>query len=322
MFLSKIRRAGASVLAAILGAVIITTAVPANVQASTITGAYSSYLREEQYNTTFVYLPEEFDAAYYAEKNPDIAASLGITRTGAALTTADKAALYNHYSTTGADEHRPARMDRASIATADNFDAAAYAAHNPDLAAAYGNDAAKLLAHYQNVGCAEGRQGFFTNEKAQAKDKIFSVARSITNDSMTDRQKASAVEHWLVDNVQYDRSNYYNGTIPERDFAIEGPMLYGLSVCEGYSMAFSYFMKVLNIPCRIVVGSNHAWNKVKLGDTWYYVDVTWADGYYTNGKSFYNSRYDFTTDGSFGGDGRHNAIAEYGYHDMGLVTWS
>lgn len=324
MSLNKFRKALFTVLSVVTisAAAILpnTTAVTAEAATTSTLTSYSHYLEEEQYNTTWIYPQNEFDAAYYAQQNPDLAAAFGIANP-AALSDAEQTTLYNHYVSSGAAEHRKARMNRASIATPSTFDAQAYADHNPDLAAAYGNDTAKLLNHYLTVGCAEGRQGYFLDDKTTAKDKIFQVARSITNDSMTDRQKAEAVEHWLVDHVQYDRSNYYRGTIPEEDYAIEGPMLYGQAVCEGYSEAFCYFMKVLNIPCLIESSSSHAWNKVKLGDTWYYVDVTWADGYYTNGRTFFNSRYSFTTDGTFGGEPSHRMIREFGYHDMGLVIW-
>lgn len=54
----------------------------------------------------------------------------------------------------------------------------------------------------------------------------------------------------------------------------------GESVCAGYARAFQYIMQQLGIPCYYCTGTageDHAWNIVKLGNTYYNVDVTWDD---------------------------------------------
>lgn len=54
----------------------------------------------------------------------------------------------------------------------------------------------------------------------------------------------------------------------------------GESVCAGYAKAFQYIMQQLGIPCYYCTGTageDHAWNIVKLGNTYYNVDVTWDD---------------------------------------------
>ena len=67
---------------------------------------------------------------------------------------------------------------------------------------------------------------------------------------------------------------------------VVGPLLEGLSVCEGYAKAFKLFCNRMNIPCIIVTGAGytdkgaeaHAWNAVQMEDgNWYAVDVTWDD---------------------------------------------
>jgi len=49
------------------------------------------------------------------------------------------------------------------------------------------------------------------------------------------------------------------------------------AVCSGYAQAFSAIMYQLGIPCTDVSSGGHIWNKVKIGNTWYHVDVTWND---------------------------------------------
>jgi len=56
-------------------------------------------------------------------------------------------------------------------------------------------------------------------------------------------------------------------------------------VCAGYTRAFQYVMQQMGYPSLYVRGEafdgqrwgRHAWNMVKLGDDWYYVDPTFAD---------------------------------------------
>ncbi|MBQ1688800.1 MAG: hypothetical protein II073_05940, partial [Lachnospiraceae bacterium] len=57
-------------------------------------------------------------------------------------------------------------------------------------------------------------------------------------------------------------------------------------VCQGYALIFYKMCTEANIPCRFVTGKGvdqygytvpHAWNMVKVGNKWYYVDVTWDD---------------------------------------------
>lgn len=57
-------------------------------------------------------------------------------------------------------------------------------------------------------------------------------------------------------------------------------MVNGETVCAGYARAFQYILQQLGIPCYYCTGTageDHAWNIVKLGNTYYNVDVTWDD---------------------------------------------
>ena len=101
-----------------------------------------------------------FDAEYYAQNNPDVVAILGT----------DANVLYQHYLTSGRLEGRKPYADTAqagAVAAAGAyvtlpdgtlFDAAYYAAANPDVAAVLGTDAAILAQHYVSSGKLEGRK--------------------------------------------------------------------------------------------------------------------------------------------------------------------
>ena len=85
-----------------------------------------------------VHAAEGFDADWYAEHNPDVAAVCG----------GNEEALYNHYVSYGIYEGRSGSAD---------FNVAAYMVANPDLVAAFGNDPVALLNHYETIGHTENR---------------------------------------------------------------------------------------------------------------------------------------------------------------------
>lgn len=62
---------------------------------------------------------------------------------------------------------------------------------------------------------------------------------------------------------------------------LDGPLVNGRALCEGYSKAFAYLCQSIGVPCICIVGSgngeNHMWNMVRIDGKWYHVDVTWDD---------------------------------------------
>ena len=155
------------------------------------------------------------------------------------------------------------------------FDAAAYAAMNPDLAAIYGTDKNALWNEYKNEGVYQGRPVAGTTLNANAKIMIIQVAAAITTPNMTVDQKITAVHDWMVNYANYDQ-NYMDASQ-----TLEGFMYNRTAVCAGYAKTFEYFMTVLGIPCETVEGGDHAWNRVAVNGVWLYIDVTWDDPIYT-----------------------------------------
>lgn len=88
-------------------------------------------------------------------------------------------------------------------------------------------------------------------------------------------EKILYVYDYIVDTVDYDlnapdNQNIYSVFINKK------------SVCAGYSRAAQYLLERMGIFCTYVTGvtkdnENHAWNLVKCGGDYYYVDVTWGD---------------------------------------------
>lgn len=82
-----------------------------------------------------------FDAAYYAEKNPDVVAAYG----------RDSGALYSHYINHGINEGRNAGK---------LFNVKEYRLHNKDLEGLYGDNWAAYVNQYLKEGLKEGRVGY------------------------------------------------------------------------------------------------------------------------------------------------------------------
>ena len=165
------------------------------------------------------------------------------------------------------------------------FDANAYAMYNPDVVATYGSSKEALWNHYKTIGVYEGRTVAATNLSVNAELKIIQVAQSITTPQMTNEEKIRAVHDWMCNYANYDQStSFASHTLP-------GFIYNHVAYCDGYAYTFEYFMYVLDIPCEIVTGGNHAWNRVNLGGCWYYIDVCWDDPICTNGGDAV--RYDY-----------------------------
>lgn len=73
------------------------------------------------------------------------------------------------------------------------------------------------------------------------------------------------------------------GEIPRYATGAYGAVVYGRSICQGYSIGFEYLCRKANLYCRRVTNGYtnddmHYWNVVELDCGTYFVDITWCDG--------------------------------------------
>lgn len=116
----------------------------------------------------------------------------------------------------------------------------------------------------------------FIDELAAAAQKVYD--RTI-RPGMSEYEQAKAIHDYLVKNCEYDQ------TMAAASHDIEGVLLHGAAVCNGYANTFKLLMDMCGIDCIVVGGTgtnskgteNHAWNKVCIDGDWYNVDVTWDD---------------------------------------------
>lgn len=121
----------------------------------------------------------------------------------------------------------------------------------------------------------------YNDDEKHTLQTVRAVIDNNTSPGMSTAQKVKAIHDYLVLNCDYDYSILQNGRVPNEPYSYVGVFRNRKAVCNGYAMAFALCMKVLDIPCKKVVGSannnSHAWNQVLIDGTWYYIDVTWDD---------------------------------------------
>lgn len=124
----------------------------------------------------------------------------------------------------------------------------------------------------------------FSGENASVLQSVYSILDSIIQPSMSDADKVKAIHDYLIYNA-----DYYSGdlnSIPGWAYAIQGVIQRGEGVCNSYALAFYLMCICEDIPCMFDLGiatnsanstGSHAWNRVCLNGTWYYIDCTWDD---------------------------------------------
>ena len=99
-------------------------------------------------------------------------------------------------------------------------------------------------------------------------------------------QKARMAHNLTIDNLSYNyeeakkvgKNDYYSHI-----FTVYGGIVQNSGVCEAYSKMFQMLCYELGINAITVRGESkgegHMWNAALIGDSWYYQDTTWDDGY-------------------------------------------
>lgn len=116
------------------------------------------------------------------------------------------------------------------------------------------------------------------------------IKQADITEGMTDYDKALALHDVICANLAYDDSQSR-----EWIHTVYGAFVNKYAVCDGYSKAYQYLLNKSGIDSHIATGAgnggSHAWNLVKLGDKWYYTDVTWDDQPYLD---FYYEYFNLT----------------------------
>ena len=113
------------------------------------------------------------------------------------------------------------------------------------------------------------------DEIQTAMEQSFQEVRALIPEDAGDYEKVRIVYTYVIDHTQYQTG--------EDDQSIAGVFWKKSAVCAGYAGAVKYLQERLDIPCIYVDGSTkgstegHAWDIVKIGQEYYYVDATNGD---------------------------------------------
>lgn len=108
-------------------------------------------------------------------------------------------------------------------------------------------------------------------------EKVKVLADSLWLQGTGQRTVVKAIHDYIIKNTAYDS----DGSTDFIDHTPYGVFAKGISVCDGYTYAAKLLLDAAGIENYTVDGKasdeDHTWNIVKIGDTFYHMDVTWDD---------------------------------------------
>jgi hypothetical protein len=122
--------------------------------------------------------------------------------------------------------------------------------------------------------------------------KPLTLAKTLTKDKHSDKEKFDAIFAWVASNIRYDFATYFSSGgsgLPR----VKKILKYKTGICMDYAYLMDTLCKLSGITNASVYGyakddifdvqdslylDNHAWNAVQLDGKWYVYDVTWASG--------------------------------------------
>lgn len=117
------------------------------------------------------------------------------------------------------------------------------------------------------------------SKKCEEFDGAVAEALASVKGARDDAETALRLHDFIVRTCEYDTAAAKRKDSSPLARTAYSVLVRHLAVCEGYSMAYRLLLKRVGIESEEVLSDamNHCWNYVRLGDSWYHVDVTWDD---------------------------------------------
>jgi transglutaminase-like putative cysteine protease len=105
------------------------------------------------------------------------------------------------------------------------------------------------------------------------------LAKELTKNAKTDREKLEAIHTYVINNVKYDykkANNLPKGYIPNADETLSE----GLGICYDFAAITASMLRSVDVPTKLVKGYSsytpvyHAWNEVLIEGEWVVVDAS------------------------------------------------
>lgn len=133
-----------------------------------------------------------------------------------------------------------------------------------------------------NAALASGSTDSLSKDEKKLYDTVIKTAAQLKGSN--DYETVKNIHDYLVLNFVYTLpSNGRDMGVHSLDQALNS----GKVVCDGYAKAFYFLTNACGIETILLGGEatndsgteSHAWNKVKINNKWYAIDVTWDDPY-------------------------------------------
>lgn len=125
------------------------------------------------------------------------------------------------------------------------------------------------------------------------------LAKLLSQYATTDLDKARIIYSWIAYHIDYDVENFLQGTI--KSVTSEEVLKSRKAVCDGYSKLYKDLATKMGLSAIVIEGyakgygynylaqdrlnqTNHAWNAVKINQSWYLIDSTWGAGFIQDNK--------------------------------------
>lgn len=158
-----------------------------------------------------------------------------------------------------------------------------------------------VSAGMYSFGMYENMMDGTVREYAKGKfDAGIAKVKAKINYSTTDKEVLfKSIHDAIVESVTYNQeavdTNHKNEQ-EELTQSCYSTFVFGTTVCAGYALGMSLLCNDAGIDCVGLTSTGHAYNRVRINDTWYNVDATWADQssgiyykYYLKSTSTYSS---------------------------------
>lgn len=180
--------------------------------------------------------------------------------------------------------------------------------------------------YHADAKVLEVKYAYNSKERADYQKKLSDASQSIIakiiTPGMSDREKALAINNYLVSSGSYNYNAFavindatkVNSPEFRDNWSAVGILLNKSGVCQSYSDAFKLLADAAGLKAIVVTGDTdtgkHAWNKVFIDGKWTNVDVTWDDNAQGNTTELFGltdaviqAQYNHTEDNWFAIDG-------------------
>ncbi len=114
-------------------------------------------------------------------------------------------------------------------------------------------------------------------QEEELKKACAEVIQSLNIENSDDYQKIFAIYRYICDNIVYDYDH-----LEDSEYLLQytayAALCHKSAVCAGISDLLYCLGRLAGLETHITIYDDHAWNFIRLGDKYYYLDATWDLG--------------------------------------------